>query len=130
MVMAVHSANTNKQKALDLPLITLICAAIFLGVKYFEYATSSTKACCRACIYSHKGDTVPNQFIFFSFYFMMTGPARHAHPGRNGRDDLGAAEGSKGDVRREVLHAGGPGRVVLAPGRSDLDLPVPAAVPD
>jgi cytochrome c oxidase subunit 3 len=23
--------------------------------------------------YSHKGDTVPNQFIFFSFYFMMTG---------------------------------------------------------
>jgi cytochrome c oxidase subunit III len=74
MVMAVHSAATNKQKALQINLvITLICAAIFLVVKYFEYSHKFHDGLLPGMYYSHKGDTVPNQFIFFSFYFMMTG---------------------------------------------------------
>ena len=74
MVMAVHSAATNKQKALQIYLIiTLICAAIFLGVKYFEYSHKFHEGLLPGMFYSHKGDDVPNQFIFFSFYFMMTG---------------------------------------------------------
>jgi cytochrome c oxidase subunit III len=74
MVMAVHSAATNKQKALQIYLvITLICAAIFLGVKYIEYSHKFHEGLLPGMYYSHKGDAVPNQFIFFSFYFMMTG---------------------------------------------------------
>ena len=68
--------------------------------------------------YSHKGDTVPNQFIFFSFYFMMTG--------LHGLHILGGMvaitwvllKARKGDVRLHVLHAGRSGRLVLALGRS------------
>src|ERR687897_3382622 len=38
MVMAVHSAATNKQKQLIRYLIiTLLCAGMFLVVKFFEY---------------------------------------------------------------------------------------------
>jgi cytochrome c oxidase subunit III len=74
MVMAVHSAATNKQKALQVYLvITLMCAAMFLGVKYFEYSHKFHEGLLPGAFYSHKGDHVPNQFVFFSFYFMMTG---------------------------------------------------------
>ncbi|MFN3325191.1 MAG: cytochrome c oxidase subunit 3 family protein [Bryobacteraceae bacterium] len=74
MVMAVHAAQTNKRKALIIYLIiTLLCAGIFLGVKYFEYSHKVHEGLLPGKFYSHKGDTVPNQFIFFSFYFMMTG---------------------------------------------------------
>jgi cytochrome c oxidase subunit III len=74
MVMAVHSAATNKQKALIRYLIvTLICAGIFLVVKFFEYEHKFHEGLLPGHSYTHKGDTVPNQFIFFSFYFMMTG---------------------------------------------------------
>jgi cytochrome c oxidase subunit 3 len=74
MVMAVHSAATNKQKALiRYLLVTLACAAIFLVVKAFEYHHKWEEGLLPGMFYSHKGDHVPNQFIFFSFYFMMTG---------------------------------------------------------
>jgi cytochrome c oxidase subunit III len=74
MVMAVHSAATNKQKALVRYLITtLACAGIFLVVKAFEYSHKIHEGLLPGMYYSHKGDEVPNQFIFFSFYFMMTG---------------------------------------------------------
>ncbi|HYO82292.1 MAG TPA: cytochrome c oxidase subunit 3, partial [Bryobacteraceae bacterium] len=74
MVMAVHSAATNKQKALVRYLIvTLVCAGMFLVVKFFEYEHKIHDGLLPGAFYSHKGDQVPNQFIFFSFYFMMTG---------------------------------------------------------
>lgn len=74
MVMAVHSAQTSQQKKLIRYLIvTLACAAIFLVVKFFEYQHKFHEGLLPGMYYSHKGDMVPNQFIFFSFYFMMTG---------------------------------------------------------
>jgi cytochrome c oxidase subunit 3 len=74
MVMAVHSAATNKQKALiRYLLVTLACAGIFLVVKAFEYHHKWEEGLLPGMFYSHKGDHVPNQFMFFSFYFMMTG---------------------------------------------------------
>jgi cytochrome c oxidase subunit III len=54
-------------------LITLACAATFLVVKFFEYEHKIHEGLLPGQFYSHKGDQVPNQFIFFSFYFMMTG---------------------------------------------------------
>jgi cytochrome c oxidase subunit 3 len=74
MVMAVWSAqHSKKQLLITMLLITLVCAGIFLGVKYFEYSHKFHEGLLPGKFYHHQGDTVPNQFMFFSFYFMMTG---------------------------------------------------------
>lgn len=74
MVMAVHYAKTNqRQKSVLNLIITLACAATFLVVKYFEYEHKIHDGLLPGMFYHHAGDVVPNQFIFFSFYFMMTG---------------------------------------------------------
>ncbi|MEO8658647.1 MAG: cytochrome c oxidase subunit 3 family protein [Bryobacteraceae bacterium] len=74
MVMGVYSAQKGNKKAMVTYLsLTLMCAAIFLGVKYFEYAHKFHEGLLPGRFYTHKGDTVPGQFMFFSFYFMMTG---------------------------------------------------------
>lgn len=74
MVMAVHSAKHGRRKALIVfLLLTLMCAGVFLGVKYVEYSHKFHEGLLPGKYYSHHGDTVPGQFMFFSFYFMMTG---------------------------------------------------------
>jgi cytochrome c oxidase subunit 3 len=74
MVMAVLCARQNRRKGLIAFLIlTLLLAGVFLGVKYFEYSHKFHDGLLPGKYYSHKGDTVPGQFMFFSFYFMMTG---------------------------------------------------------
>ncbi len=74
MVMGVHYAKTNERKKSAIMLVfTLLCAAAFLVVKYFEYAHKFHDGLLPGMFYQHVGDAVPNQFIFFSFYFMMTG---------------------------------------------------------
>lgn len=76
MVMAVHSASKSNQKALIRYLIiTLLCAGIFLVVKYFEYEHKIHDGLLPGKFYTYKGDHVPGgqQATFFSFYFMMTG---------------------------------------------------------
>ena len=74
MVMAVHYAKMEQRAKTKMYLLfTLVCAAIFLCVKYFEYSHKFHEGLLPGHFYSHKGDTVPDQFIFFSFYFMMTG---------------------------------------------------------
>src|SRR3954451_15475808 len=73
-VMAVWSAQQSRQKAVvRYLLITLVCAGIFLVVKGFEYHHKFEEGLLPGMFYHHHGDTVPNQFIFYSFYFMMTG---------------------------------------------------------
>lgn len=74
MVLAVHYAKTEQRRKLMVNLaLTLAFAAVFLVVKFFEYEHKIHDGLLPGHFYSHKGDTVPNQFIFFSFYFMMTG---------------------------------------------------------
>jgi cytochrome c oxidase subunit III len=74
MVMAVWAASMSKKKLLIWMLVlTLICAGIFLVVKYFEYSHKFHDGLLPGKFYTHQGDTVPGQFLFFSFYFMMTG---------------------------------------------------------
>ena len=74
MVLAVWAAQTSKQKLLVLFLIlTLLLAGTFLVVKYFEYSHKFHEGLLPGKFYTHEGDTVPGQFLFFSFYFMMTG---------------------------------------------------------
>ena len=74
MVMAVHKAATNKQKQLIVYLtITIVCACMFLVVKYFEYAHKFHDGLLPGRFFSNTEDPTGHQFIFFSFYFMMTG---------------------------------------------------------
>jgi len=74
MVMAVHKARTNKRKELVRYLIaTITCACIFLVVKYFEYAAKFEHGLLPGHFFTYKEDPTGHQFIFFSFYFMMTG---------------------------------------------------------
>jgi cytochrome c oxidase subunit III len=73
MVMGVWSARNNKQKLLQIFLIlTILCACIFLGVKYFEYAHKFEDGLLPGRFYTHSPMS-DHQFVFFSFYFMMTG---------------------------------------------------------
>jgi cytochrome c oxidase subunit 3 len=77
MVMGVLAAQTNQRKKLVVFLIlTILCACIFLGVKYFEYSHKFEEGLQPGHWYSHHGDAIPNSHgyaTFFSFYFMMTG---------------------------------------------------------
>jgi cytochrome c oxidase subunit III len=73
MVMGVWSARNNKQKLLQIFLVlTILCACIFLGVKYFEYAHKFEDGLLPGRFYTHSPMS-DHQFVFFSFYFMMTG---------------------------------------------------------
>ncbi len=74
MVMGVWAAQTSRKKLLILFLIlTLLLAGTFLVVKSFEYQHKFEEGLLPGSFYTHHGDTVPGQFMFFSFYFMMTG---------------------------------------------------------
>lgn len=77
MVMGVLSARTNQRKKLVVYLLlTIFCACIFLGVKYFEYSHKFEEGLLPGHYYWHHGDKIPGSHgyaTFFSFYFMMTG---------------------------------------------------------
>jgi len=74
MVMAVAAARAGKRRALILFLsLTLALAAVFLVVKYFEYSHKFHEGLLPGRFYSYQGPSVPGEFMFFSFYFMMTG---------------------------------------------------------
>ena len=75
MVMAVQAAKLNRRKQLIGNLwITILCACIFLVVKYFEYSHKYHEGLLPfKAFYSYQGPQVPGEFHFFSFYFMMTG---------------------------------------------------------
>jgi cytochrome c oxidase subunit 3 len=74
MVMGVWAAQKGDRKKLIVFLtLTLLLAGCFLVVKYFEYSHKFHDGLLPGRFYAHQGDTVPGQFLFFSFYFMMTG---------------------------------------------------------
>lgn len=85
MVMGVLAARTNQRKKLVMfMIITILCACVFLGVKYFEYSHKFEEGLLPGHYYSHHGDKIPTvkdangnaangYATFFSFYFMMTG---------------------------------------------------------
>src|ERR1051325_917731 len=77
MVMAVQSAKNNKKdKTVVFLALTILCACIFLVVKYFEYAHKFEEGWLPGRFYSYKEDAIPGSHgyaTFFAFYFMMTG---------------------------------------------------------
>jgi cytochrome c oxidase subunit 3 len=83
MVMAVLSAkHSDKKKVVMYLILTILCACIFLGVKYFEYSHKFEEHLLPPRWYhAQPGDTVRDVAgnvshgygTFFAFYFMMTG---------------------------------------------------------
>ena len=78
MVMAVNAAqNNNKKKLVMFLWLTILCACIFLGVKYIEYSEKFAVGHGPGIWYNPtEPDAIPGSFgyrTFFSFYFMMTG---------------------------------------------------------
>jgi len=51
----------------------MFCALIFLGVKYIEYTHEFSEGLYPGRYFSNPDDPTGHEFIFFSFYFMMTG---------------------------------------------------------
>ena len=86
MVMAVSAARkAQKNKTIICLALTILCACIFLGVKYFEYSHKFEEGLLPAKFYWHTENlltacpAIPTPgcthgyATFFSFYFMMTG---------------------------------------------------------
>jgi cytochrome c oxidase subunit III len=77
MVLAVWAASTNRQKLMKIGLaLTILCAFMFFGVKYVEYSHKIHDGLLPGKFFSYQGaDAIanPDMFIFFSFYFVMTG---------------------------------------------------------
>ncbi len=74
MVLAVAAARASKTKHLIRYLATTIgLAGVFMVVKFFEYSHKFHEGLLPGKFYSYVGDSVPGEYMFFSFYFMMTG---------------------------------------------------------
>jgi cytochrome c oxidase subunit 3 len=74
MVMAVDSARQSKRERLILFLsLTIALAGVFLGIKYFEYMHKIHEGLLPGRLFHYQGAANPREFLFFSFYFMMTG---------------------------------------------------------
>jgi cytochrome c oxidase subunit III len=74
MAMAVHSARINKAKMVAFWMIaTMVLGSIFLGVKVIEYTEKWHHGLVPFNFFNHEMADWPQQRIFFSLYFAMTG---------------------------------------------------------
>jgi cytochrome c oxidase subunit III len=74
MALAVRSAQMSDKKWTGrLLLITLLCAATFLVIKYFEYSHKFHDGLLPGKYFTAEGFQAANAGIFFAVYFMMTG---------------------------------------------------------
>lgn len=78
VALAIRSAQVNNQKMIKIYLvITLVCAATFLVVKYFEYSHKIHMGLLPGDNFMATGsEHIPNpdqMHIFFGIYFLMTG---------------------------------------------------------
>ena len=78
VAMSIHFAQKDNQKGLVINLvITLLCACIFLVVKYFEYTGKFSHGIFPGVAYHPHGDyaafDIPYASQFFSIYYIMTG---------------------------------------------------------
>ena len=74
MALAIQRMQINKNKQTGILLIlTLLLAATFLVIKYFEYRHKFELGQLPGNLYTYKGVVGNNPHIFFSVYFAMTG---------------------------------------------------------
>ena len=75
VVLAIHASQQEKKNMVVLNLIlTIICALIFLIIKYFEYSHKIHAGLLPGFSFSNATLSDPDQVhIFFGIYFLMTG---------------------------------------------------------
>jgi len=74
MALAVRSAQRSDQKTTTrLLVVTLLCAAVFLVIKYFEYQHKFHDGLLPGKYFTAQGFTTAHAGTFFAIYFMMTG---------------------------------------------------------
>lgn len=81
MALAVRSAQlSQKSKMQTYLLLTILCAAGFMVVKYFEYTSKFSHGIFPGSYFAPHGEpyetifaTLENPWLFFSIYFTMTG---------------------------------------------------------
>jgi cytochrome c oxidase subunit III len=74
MALAVRAAQTNNRKlTVGMLAVTLLCAAGFLVIKYFEYSHKIHEGLLPGAAFTAEGFTYPEARLFFTVYFMMTG---------------------------------------------------------
>jgi len=74
MALAIRSMQLGiKKQTMILLTVTLLLAAAFLVVKYFEYSHKFHLGQLPGRFYTYKGIAGSNPHIFFSVYFLMTG---------------------------------------------------------
>jgi cytochrome c oxidase subunit 3 len=74
MALAIRSMQLNSRRAALINLvITLALAAVFLVIKYFEYAHKFELGQLPGQYYTFDGIAGSNPHVFFSVYFLMTG---------------------------------------------------------
>jgi len=62
----------NKIAAANLAF-TLLCGAMFMVIKYFEYSHKLHEGLAPSRYFSYEGEMVPNGMLYFGFYYTMTG---------------------------------------------------------
>ncbi|MBL7685914.1 MAG: cytochrome c oxidase subunit 3 family protein [Deltaproteobacteria bacterium] len=74
MAMAIQKVQENKKNAaVGLLVFTLLCAATFMVIKYFEYSHKIHEGLLPAGLFTFEGIKENHAKLFFSLYFMMTG---------------------------------------------------------
>ena len=74
MALAVRAAQTNKKGlTVGLLLVTLLCAAGFLVIKYFEYSHKFHDGLLPGKYFTYEHAKYAEESVFFAVYFMMTG---------------------------------------------------------
>ncbi|MCC6277588.1 MAG: cytochrome c oxidase subunit 3 family protein [Oligoflexia bacterium] len=65
--------RNNTKRASQMLILTFLCAATFMVVKYFEYSHKFHAGLLTAKFYTFEGISAGHPGLFFSLYFMMTG---------------------------------------------------------
>lgn len=74
MAISIHYAQVGKnENSFYCMAITIICALIFLCIKYVEYTHKFHLGLEPGALFSFKGAQHENLALYFSFYFLMTG---------------------------------------------------------
>jgi cytochrome c oxidase subunit III len=74
MALAIRFAQTNdRKKSFWMLGLTLLCAATFMIIKYFEYSHKIHLGLEPGRLFHFKDAASSNLALYFSFYFLMTG---------------------------------------------------------
>lgn len=74
MAMGIYFAQKNDNKSCaKMMIVTLVCAATFMVIKYFEYTHKFHLGIYPGELFAFEGAQVDNLALYFSLYFLMTG---------------------------------------------------------